>query len=101
MAAAVARLRASATVHLATGREVADRLAGHEIDVDGIDLHDLAGFRGLADLVRNHECVIRDMRAVVAAATTADEVVTADLLTHYIAQHEKVAWMLRSMLRDP
>ncbi len=55
----------------------------------------------IADLVRNHECVIRDMRPVVAAATKADDVVTADLLTGYIAQHEKDAWMLRSMLRGP
>jgi starvation-inducible DNA-binding protein len=55
----------------------------------------------IADLVSNHECVIRDMRPVVAAATKADDVVTADLLTGYIAQHEKDAWMLRSMLRGP
>ena len=53
----------------------------------------------IADLVRNHERVIRDMRAVVATATSADDVVTADLLTGYIAQHEKDVWMLRSMLR--
>ncbi len=55
----------------------------------------------IADLVRNHERVIRDMRAVVATATSADDVVTADLLTGYVAQHEKDAWMLRSMLRGP
>jgi starvation-inducible DNA-binding protein len=55
----------------------------------------------IADLVRNHERVVRDMRAVVAAATNADDVETADLLTGYIAQHEKDAWMLRSMLRGP
>lgn len=55
----------------------------------------------IADLVRNHESVIRDMRPVVSAATKADDVVTADLLTGFIAQHEKDAWMLRSMLRGP
>jgi starvation-inducible DNA-binding protein len=53
----------------------------------------------LADLVRNHETIVRRMRRVVAAATKIDDVVTADLLTGYIAQHEKDAWMLRSMLR--
>lgn len=52
----------------------------------------------IADLVRKHESVTRDMRPVVAAATNADDVVTADLLTGYIAQHEKAA---RSMLRGP
>ena len=55
----------------------------------------------IGDLVRNHESVIRDMRPVLAAATKADDVVTADLLTGFIAQHEKDAWMLRSMLRGP
>ncbi len=55
----------------------------------------------ITDLIRNHECVIRDMRAVAAAATIADDLVTADLLTGYIARHEKDAWMLRSMLRGP
>jgi starvation-inducible DNA-binding protein len=54
----------------------------------------------IADLIRNHERVIRDMRPVVAAATKADDVVTADLLTGYIAQHEKDAWLLRSMIRS-
>ncbi len=55
----------------------------------------------IADLVCSHETVVRAMRPVVAAATKADDVVTADLLTGYIAQHEKDAWMLRSMLRGP
>lgn len=53
----------------------------------------------IADLVRTQESVVRTMRPVVTAATKADDVVTADLLTGFIAQHEKDAWMLRSMLR--
>lgn len=53
----------------------------------------------IADLVRQNEAVVRRMRPIVDAATQADDVVTADLLTGYIAQHEKNAWMLRSMLR--
>jgi starvation-inducible DNA-binding protein len=53
----------------------------------------------IADLVRTQESVVRKMRPVVTAATKADDVVTADLLTGYIAQHEKHAWMLRAMLR--
>ena len=53
----------------------------------------------IADLVRTQESVVRTMRPVVTAATKADEVVTADLLTGFIAQDEKDAWMLQSMLR--
>lgn len=53
----------------------------------------------LADLIRQHEAVVRRMREVVAAAETGEDVVTADLLTGFIAQHEKDAWMLRATLR--
>lgn len=55
----------------------------------------------IGDLISHHEAVIRDMRAVVSIATLAEDVVTADLLTGYIGQHEKDTWMLRSMLRGP
>lgn len=53
----------------------------------------------MADLINHHDTVIRDMRAVVSAANVVQDVVTADLLTGYIAQHEKDTWMLRAMLR--
>ncbi len=55
----------------------------------------------IADLISHHERVIRDIRTVVTVADKAADVVTADLLTGYIAQHEKDTWMLRSMLRGP
>lgn len=53
----------------------------------------------IADLIRHHESVVRLMRTVVGAAGTADDVVTADLLTRMMAQHEKDVWMLRAMLK--
>jgi starvation-inducible DNA-binding protein len=53
----------------------------------------------IADLVKHHESVVRLMRTVVGAAGIADDVVTADLLTGMMAQHEKDAWMLRAMLK--
>jgi starvation-inducible DNA-binding protein len=53
----------------------------------------------IGDLVRHHEPVVRRMRAVVAAAEKASDVVTADMLTGFMARHEKDAWMLRAMLR--
>jgi starvation-inducible DNA-binding protein len=53
----------------------------------------------ISDLVQRHEIVVRRMRGVVTAAANADDVVTADFLTGLMAQHEKDAWMLRSILR--
>ncbi len=54
----------------------------------------------IGDLVRQHETVVRRMREVIAAAERTKDVVTADLLTGLIAQHEKDAWMLRATLRN-
>lgn len=53
----------------------------------------------IADLIRQHETVVRQMRDVIDTAEDAKDVVTADMLTGMIAQHEKDAWMLRSTLR--
>ncbi len=53
----------------------------------------------IADLVRQHETVVRCMREVISAADESSDVVTADLLTGLAAQHEKDAWMLRATLR--
>ena len=53
----------------------------------------------VGDLVEHHEAVTRRMRAVVAEADETSDVVTADMLTGFMARHEKDAWMLRSILR--
>ena len=52
----------------------------------------------LAALVAGHEAVVRTARTVFAAAESAGDQSSADLLTQRIQIHEKTAWMLRSML---
>ncbi|HYN31899.1 MAG TPA: Dps family protein [Ilumatobacteraceae bacterium] len=52
----------------------------------------------LADLVSGHEAVARTARTAFAAAETAGDKSTADVLTQRLQIHEKSAWMLRSML---
>ena len=52
----------------------------------------------LADLVSANEAVARTVRTALAAAETAGDKSTADLLTQRLPIHEKTAWMLRSML---
>ncbi len=52
----------------------------------------------LVDLVSGHEAVARTARTGFAAAETAGDQSTADVLTQRLQIHEKTAWMLRSML---
>jgi len=47
-------------------------------------------------LLKGHEAVIRTAREVVRAAEEAGDVVSADLATTRIDEHEKTAWMLRA-----
>ena len=52
----------------------------------------------LRDLVIGNEAVTKTAREVVDLADRANDQSTADLLTQRLQVHEKVAWMLRSML---
>ena len=56
------------------------------------------------DMVRilcdGHEAVARTARGVFPAADKADDQPTADLLTQRLDIHEKMAWMLRSLLEE-
>lgn len=52
----------------------------------------------LADLVAGHEAVARTIRTAFAAAETAGDKSSADVLTQRLQVHEKTAWMLRSLL---
>lgn len=54
----------------------------------------------LKELVAGHEQVARTARAVFGPAESANDQVTADLLTQRLEVHEKTAWMLRSMIQD-
>ncbi|MEN6540531.1 MAG: Dps family protein [Mizugakiibacter sp.] len=50
-------------------------------------------------LVEGHETVARTAREAFKAADRADDQPTADLVTQRMQEHEKTAWMLRSLLK--
>ena len=52
----------------------------------------------IADLVSGHEACARTARTVFPTADAANDESTADLLTQRLQEHEKTAWMLRSMV---
>jgi starvation-inducible DNA-binding protein len=52
----------------------------------------------LAELLRDHEKIIRWLRADVDFAGEQGDQGTADFLTGLLEAHEKAAWMLRSFL---
>ncbi len=52
----------------------------------------------LAELLRDHEAVIRSLRAGVDEAARLGDQGTADFLTGLMEEHEKAAWMLRAFL---
>ena len=54
----------------------------------------------IAELLRDHETTARTARSALAAARTAVDAPTEDLLTQRLAAHEKAAWMLRSLLAE-
>lgn len=54
----------------------------------------------LKDLLNDHEALIQDLREDVEAADEKHgDAGTADFLTGLMAEHEKMAWMLRSFLQ--
>jgi starvation-inducible DNA-binding protein len=53
----------------------------------------------IADLLADHEALIRQLRRdVEATATTHQDVGTSDFLTGLMEKHEKMAWMLRAFV---
>lgn len=51
-------------------------------------------------LCADHETAARTFREATRLADEMDDVVTADLLTDRMAQHEKAAWMLRALVQE-
>jgi starvation-inducible DNA-binding protein len=51
-------------------------------------------------LLSDHTTASRTARQGVAMAETHGDVATADLATQRITQHEKLAWMLQSLLQQ-
>jgi len=52
----------------------------------------------IANLVKGHETCSRVAKEVVELAGDAGDVATDDLVSPRVTEHEKTAWMLRSML---
>lgn len=52
----------------------------------------------IKELLDGQETIIRTLRTLIHLAEQAGDQATADLGTARIKQHEKVAWMLRSLL---
>ena len=50
-------------------------------------------------LVDGHEAAARTARATFKASDKVDDQPTADLATQRVQEHEKTAWMLRSLLK--
>ena len=53
----------------------------------------------LRELLTAQETLIRTLRELISSANSAGDESTADLATTRMKQHEKVAWMLRSLLK--
>ena len=53
----------------------------------------------IQELLEGQEILIRTLRSLVDLAGSAGDESTADLATTRMKQHEKVAWMLRSLLQ--
>lgn len=54
----------------------------------------------IRELLTDHETIIRNIRELVDLTEKAEDEATLDLLTERTEQHEKTAWMLRSMLEN-
>jgi starvation-inducible DNA-binding protein len=52
----------------------------------------------LADLLTDHETLVRQLREDLDAATTHRDAGTSDFLTDLMERHEKMSWMLRAFL---
>lgn len=52
----------------------------------------------ISQLLADHEALVRSLRADVDAAVRLNEAGAADLLTGFLEQHAKMAWMLRATL---
>jgi len=55
----------------------------------------------LDQLVADHTTASRTARQVVESAEGQGDVATADIATQRVTQHEKTAWMLKSLLQGP
>jgi len=60
---------------------------------------DLASAQAMvADLIKEHEQAVRDMRKAAGDAGENDDSVTEDMLTARLTFHEKALWMMRAVI---
>ncbi len=59
-----------------------------------------AAMQMVANLVADHEQVIRNLRTFVDQTEELNDMGTSDFLTGLMEAHEKMAWMLRAFLED-
>jgi starvation-inducible DNA-binding protein len=60
---------------------------------------ELPDARGMiADLLADHESIVRQLRTDLEAAAKQGDAGTSDFLTGLMEKHEKMAWMLRAFL---
>ena len=85
------RIRALGVFAPAGAKQFAD-LASLEDDTSVPDAEAMIG-----NLTADHETMSRSLRAVITQAEEAGDQGTADLLTARLQEHEKAAWMLRSL----
>lgn len=52
----------------------------------------------IANLLADHEAVIRNLRKNIVSCSKLDDAGTEDFLTQLMEKHEKTAWMLRATL---
>jgi len=74
---------------------MAKSFAPTESDVDQASAHDM-----VADLIKDHEQTVRDMRKAAGEAGENEDNVTEDMLTARLNFHEKALWMLRSVVAN-
>lgn len=88
--------RIRALGHLApVSLSMAKSFAPSESSVDQASAHDM-----VADLIRDHEQAVRDMRKAAGDAGDNGDNVTEDMLTARLTFHEKALWMLRAVIAD-
>ncbi len=54
----------------------------------------------IANLLADHETVIRSLRKGIEVCDDVDDDGTEDFLTQLMEKHEKTAWMLRATLEN-
>ncbi|MEX6634649.1 Dps family protein [Hyphococcus lacteus] len=86
------RVRALGVFAPTSGKQFADLSAIESADTSPPKAADM-----VANLLADHETLIKRARAGLSTAEEAGDAASADLLTVRIQSHEKTAWMLRAM----